>query len=408
MTLKQTLAGIGTATALIAGGDVMTYSGDMPVVSDKQVIVADEIVSVTQRDGVVETHLPWKGEDGLRVEYDLSPTLREKFTDSMERSLITETVDFGNGGFKVDIILTEKPSTNKFCYTFSGVENYDFFYQSPELSRAELAMGAMEREEHIKGSYAVYHKTRKHHQAGGINYGTGKVMHIPRPQVWSLSDEATKVWADLSYTQIDQNTGALCVTAPQDFLDTADYSQGVRIDPTFGYETQGATANTFQNFVAGSNFTSPSDAGGATVDSITFTYAKSGTGTHTVKGGIYESRASDAFVTNGASEELSFSVGTAKGWQTANFTGTKPTISASTEYQLMAWSNSVSFNNWLYFDSASSGTYAISDPETYGATFPDPLVPTAENDTFVFSVYVTYTVAPSGGTPNYQSEFWFD
>lgn len=227
-----------SVASLIASGtlgvDVMMF--DETIIEPRVDEIAGELVEIKQVDDTVKAIAPWKDQPGLEISYDFGePTFTERVTDKRKKGIIYEQVDFGDGGFKIDILLTEKPDTNRFCYTIQNHENYDFFYQPP-LTAEEIAQGAY-RPPEIEGSYAVYHKTLRDHIVGRENYATGKVMHIPRPQVWELdNEEATKRWADLSYED-----GQLCVTAPQDFIDNADYSGGVRIDPTFGYTSQGAS-----------------------------------------------------------------------------------------------------------------------------------------------------------------------
>lgn len=231
MDSKKLGAGILSTGALILGGVDASVLNEQPL--ERIEMVANERVEAKQIGNVVETTFPWKDQAGLKVKVDLGePTLTERVADKRKQEVITETVADFDGGFKVDILLNEKPTTNVFCYAIQGAENYDFFYQPP-LTKEELAEGAS-RPPEIEGSYAVYHKTLKNHQLGRENYATGKVMHIPRPQVWSMSDVDTKVWADMHY-----ENGSLCVTVPQDFLDKAKYP--VRVDPTFGYTSQGGT-----------------------------------------------------------------------------------------------------------------------------------------------------------------------
>ena len=240
--MRNTRATISIAS-LIASGmlgvDAMVYSGE--VLPDRVEQIAGEQVAIKQIGNVVEADAPWKDQPGIKVKYDLGETtVAERMADRRKNEIIYERVDFGDGGFKIDVLLNEKPDTNVFCYAIEGAENYDFFYQPP-LTPEEIAEGAS-RPPEIEGSYAVYHKTLKNHRVGAENYATGKVMHIPRPQVWELGNEANKVWADLSY-----DDGQLCVTAPQDFIDNADYTNGVRIDPTFGYTALGASAATISD-----------------------------------------------------------------------------------------------------------------------------------------------------------------
>lgn len=245
MTPKKTIAGLSATAILMVGIDASALA-ETPL--DRTEMVAEEIVQAKQVDNIVETSFSWKDQNGIKVKYDMGePSLLEKFKDKRNKEVITETVDFGDGGFKVDILLNEKPDTNVFCYQIEGAENYDFFYQPP-LTADEIFKGN-ERPENIVGSYAVYHKTLKDHRKGSENYATGKVMHIPRPQVWELdNEESTKEWADLSYSDKD----GLCVTVRQEFLDKATYP--VRVDPTFGYTSLGASGNTTSGHYRGTNF----------------------------------------------------------------------------------------------------------------------------------------------------------
>jgi hypothetical protein len=103
----------------------------------------------------------------------------------------------------------------------------------PELTPEEIAEGT-DRPENVVGSYAVYHKTKRDHVIGQTNYATGKAFHIYRPKVWDA--DGNEIWAELSYAD-----GTLSVTVPQSFLDSAVYP--VRVDPTFGYTSLGATGN---------------------------------------------------------------------------------------------------------------------------------------------------------------------
>ena len=240
--MKKLLTSLGIGTAMILGGVDASALTETPI--ERVEIIKGERVEAKQIGNVVQTSLSWKGEKGITVSYDMGePTASEKLKDKRKKEVITEVV---TDGFKIDILLNEKPDTNVFCQTIQGGENYDFFYQ-PALTAEEITEGAS-RPDNVVGSYAVYHKTLKNHKVGGTNYETGKAFHIYRPQVWSLSDEATKVWAELNY-----NNEQLCVTVPQSFLDTAEYP--VRIDPTFGYTDAGASNQALNNEMAGSHFT---------------------------------------------------------------------------------------------------------------------------------------------------------
>jgi len=137
----------------------------------------------------------------------------------------------GSDAFEIDIILKKKPSTNVFIYKIQ-TESLNFWYQ-PSLTEKEIKMGCV-RPENVVGSYAVYHKTKKHN-FGNKNYGTGKFCHIYRPKAYDSNGNS--VWCDLN---IDVGTNIMTVTVPQDFLDNAAYP--VRIDPEFGHKAYGASS----------------------------------------------------------------------------------------------------------------------------------------------------------------------
>jgi len=88
------------------------------------------------------------------------------------------------------------------------------------------------RPEHVVGSYAVYHKTRRDHYPGKPNYRAGKVAHIYRPRIVDAAGKA--VWGELSAEPV---LGRLTITIPQEFLETAfgyvelDWKRYVAVDP---------------------------------------------------------------------------------------------------------------------------------------------------------------------------------
>lgn len=230
-----------------------------------------EKIDVRQKGDTVEASLPWVDQPGIKVKYNLGEiTAKERLLDRRNQEALIDNTSFGDGGVKFDIILNEKPSTNQFCYTIEGAEDYIFAYQG-ELTPREVADGAV-RPDNIVGSYAVYHKSLANNQ-----YKTGKAFHIERPKVWSLSDDTNKQLATLSYSE-----GQLCVTAPQAFLDTADYP--VRIDPTLGYTSVGATENSLSNIIAEIPFSTTIPI--SDILSVEqYSYVLSGTGTSSA--GIY-------------------------------------------------------------------------------------------------------------------------
>jgi len=220
----------------IALGALATGLGDASVLNvaplEYDVVIDGNSVQVSQIDSVVKATLPWKDQPGVTLKYDMGkPTTWEKLQDKRTKQVLVEQV---TDGLKIDILLNEKPDTNVFCYQLEGWENYDFFHQ-PALTNEEIAEGSY-RPEEIVGSYAVYHKTLKNHMEGQTNYETGKVAHIPYPYTWSVNaTSSTKRRAEAFTIE----NGNMCVTVAQSDLDTMEYP--IRVDPTFGYTTAGAS-----------------------------------------------------------------------------------------------------------------------------------------------------------------------
>jgi len=391
MPNKKTIAGLG-ATLMIMGGVDASVLNEKPI--ERVEMVTNNRVEAKQIGNKVETTLSWKDQAGIKVSYDMGkPTIGERFADKRKREVITEKVDFMSedgtpNGFKVDILLNEKPTTNVFCYDIEGAENYDFFYQ-PEITDEEaeqnregvedtrtlLEIKRSIRPENIVGSYAVYHKTLKNHEVGKENYATGKVMHIPRPQVWSLSSDDTKIWADMHY---DEKKGQLCVTAPQSFLDSAEYP--VRIDPTFGYTSVGAS-----NGVVGTSGIGV--LGGNPGPDQVFVSGHFNTQTYVsseVKGAVGIYRTSDLAL--------------------VDYTDTVGANSASKEWKTASAVNGSALPNevsdlYVFF---SDGIKLSRDSFTGGSrfhftsewpTFLDPMVWNNPSANYIFSLYATYTAS---------------
>jgi len=377
MDFKKTGAGIVAGTALVFGGVDAAVLKEQPL--ERVEMIADERVEARQIEDRVETTFPWKDQNGLKVVVDLgNPTIGERLADKRNKEVITEVVDFGEGGFKVDILLNEKPDTNRFCYAIEGAEDYDFFYQPP-LTEDEIAEGA-ERPEEIVGSYAVYHKELKNHRVGSENYATGKVMHIPRPQVWELNDEEnTKEWAELSY-----EGGELCVTARQEFIDEAEYP--VRIDPTFGYTSLGASETQIQADRHHGRIGTV--VGNGVIDSVSFGVRKD-TNNRNFQGAVYDSGLSLLSPQSGAVSITS----TVMQFRTANISS-GPTVSAGTYYAAVLVDAAATTNSvYRAYDAGGVSGDSITTTGVY-PTWRNPFA-TVTNETDIFSIYATYTAAAS-------------
>ncbi len=155
---------------------------------------------------------------------------------------VTVEVDDQPGSFEYTWILSSKPSANTFrlTLTFTGCT---YYYQPPLTAetwpkgytvtetQVKDATGKVvaSRPENVVGSYAVYSD-----KANGL-YGTGKVAHIYRPLVTDA--KGLMVWGVMSISG-----NVLTVTVDQAWLSKASYP--VRVDPTFGYTSIGASSET--------------------------------------------------------------------------------------------------------------------------------------------------------------------
>ena len=262
------------------------------------------------------------------------------------------------------------------------------------------------------GSYAVYHKTKANHRVGSTNYATGKAYHIYRPK--ALDANGVEQWAEIFY-----ENGILSVTVPQKFLDDAVYP--VRIDPTFGYTTQGASL--FNIAGTGSDLTvrvgrgfSSTESG--TLDSITASLALNTGANETLDITAQlnlENTVTDSHNLIAKKETLDVTVTTTKTWNT--FTTASESIEA-TAYVLNILGDGadmvvlgVSAN--IAFDSGSTGNiYTESGFGNYAALRDQS--PWTEDDASnvnTYSVYATYTASggavPAPNPPN-PPPIWFD
>lgn len=141
-----------------------------------------------------------------------------------------------DGGFEFEWVLPSAPKSNVLRTTIQ-TKGLDFSYQ-PALTDEEIKSGA-DRPDNVIGSYAVYHSTKGGvNDAAGMEYKTGKVLHIYRPQ--ATDAKGNQAWCEIN---IDAENGTAAVTVPQDFLDSAVYP--VVVDPTMGYTSQGATTSSW-------------------------------------------------------------------------------------------------------------------------------------------------------------------
>ncbi|NTU49307.1 MAG: hypothetical protein HGA87_00160 [Desulfobulbaceae bacterium] len=122
--------------------------------------------------------------------------------------------------FELELVLSAIPATNRFPFTVRSKGVTDWFYQ-PELTEEEIAEGC-ERPENVVGSYALYGED-------------GKLFHLYRPHIVDAAGNAC--WGAL---ELDLPGDLVTVVVPHEFLERAVYP--VRVDPTIGYTSVGASS----------------------------------------------------------------------------------------------------------------------------------------------------------------------
>lgn len=277
--------------------------------------------------------------------------------------------DEDEGGYEFEIILLEKPDTNKFEFTIQH-KGLEFCYQ-PELTKKEKKQGH-ERSENIVGSYAVYYKEPPKNFAGSNVYKSGKAFHIFRPEV--KDSGGNKIWADL---HIDSEKGILSITVNKAFLKHAVYP--IHIDPTFGYATIGASSTYIAaNALLGTLGTAQS----GTANSISF-YGRYYSAPIYIKGILVT--ASNLYILSGGITPPRYVNSTVWQWWTASFSS--PPAIAGVQYYA-----SIIANGYVYvrYDSGPANSYLYHT----GNFYTSPINPTAGyKGPYMFSIYCTYTVA---------------
>lgn len=276
-----------------------------------------------------------------------------------------------DGGFEFEWILPSKPNSNILEATIQTKE-LDFFYQPP-LTQAEIDQGNI-RPDNVVGSYAVYHKSKRDNWNGGKEYKTGKAFHIFRPKAIDLN--GLEVWCSL---EVDRENGLLRVIVPQEYLNRAQYP--VKVDPTFGYTSQGASDLALSSGSFDGKMAQRGDSIAGSLEKIS-AYLK---------------------ITSAGSANYQLQLLDNSG---SNKPNTSLVISSSqaitdTTYVLKEQSLSYSMTSGTYWVSgnglktgfpANRGAYDTGGTTNYGATFTDD-VGTWSLDSNRYSVYATYTAA---------------
>jgi len=170
----------------------------------------------------------------------------------------------------------------------------------------------------------------------------------------------------------------------------------VVLDPTFGNTATSTTTTSIENYIKGGYFQMGSYTGYGT--NIT-AYLYTNGGAKNAKCALYDS--SNNLVGNSITEQISYSTG----WNTFNFSGTKPFLMANAWYYIVVWSYDGPGQGYLYY-ATSGGRGVFSDSETYVAGsyngFPSPFERSTVDVDGLASIYCSYTYAPNA--PNQTGE----
>jgi len=279
-----------------------------------------------------------------------------------------------SGRLKWDKLFYSCPENMRVRFKVCKSVGVSFYYQG-ELTAEEIADGC-ERPDDIVGSYAVYCDKANN------NYKTGKLCHIPCPFVIDAS--GNREWCVMLYTEINDTSGWLDITLPAEFMRSADYSVGaVRLDPTIGYTTAGASDSGYNFMMVQLRNTTAASSG--TLSKI-YAYLRN-TGTSALCHlGVYNDNSGVPGALLAGPTQLTVS-NTDIEWLSVNASGS---ISSSGVYYPACKSNVPDGNNnRIGYDSLSGTNSRYSSGDMVDN-------PTMSTDTWCYSIYLEYT--ESGGS----------
>lgn len=266
-----------------------------------------------------------------------------------------------------------------------GIERFqlDFpdgltWHYQPELTPDEIAEGC-ERPENVVGSYAGYwSQSGRYIDRNGeeiANYETGKFAHLYRPEM--VDAAGNRCWAEQELVGNE-----LRITLPAEWMTTATYP--VTLDPTFGYESIGATLFP-SGSMRGVSHVLPVNA---TINSITAYHHVTAAQEGNVNAAIYDRATAGLLAHVGATpcasvDALSTGV---SGWGALTF-ASPPELVAGEYGLVFLWATTTSGRRGCY-DAVSCYRYSLVSNST---TPPNPWSGTAETANFLASLYATYT-----------------
>jgi len=282
-----------------------------------------------------------------------------------------------------EIIFPQRIFASGFAVEFN-YGNLEFYYQPPLNEELNISDFGFVNETHafgdsnfyrplnVVGSYAAYMPKQ------GNNFTTGKLFHLYRPLL--IDAENNTCWVSLNITE-----STLTVSLNQTWLAQAVYP--VVLDPSFGYDTVGASTGSAINNPFVCLYTSEPTAG--TSDNVTVHCRKSATsGADTIHIAIYNS-------TPGAilGESGDHTITTSWDWYTVTLSGV--TIDASTGYHLGVVGTDGNID-WKY---DTGGAANQLKKRNVNNVFPDPWGTSDVTYSFQLSIYCNYSAV--GGQTYY-------
>lgn len=357
------------------------------------------------KDFEAHVRMEFWGEDNIQL-YDEGikgiPTLDG---EKLKLDLPDKSIEWRKSGnaLKWIITLKKKPATNKYSFKLGGNwRDFNFGYQRP-LAKAfpeatieyfdkngvpwiraihppGVPMVYCERPLNVEGSYAVTHKIKRDHILGQMDYSTGKVLHIPRPQVVDAIGKSE--WVSLHI-----ENGIYTGTIPQKFLDEAVYP--VIINDEFGYtDVGGSDGLSSADYVNACGPFSPAADGSATAIAL---YTSESAGKKITLGFWNDTGATYPKDRQRDTAELD----TLDPDWTSGSLDSAIDVSAATLYWLGF--NQATTDSHHYWDTGQTGKKWKYKSQAYSAgTLVTPYpAGAAEYDEYLFSIKITYT--PSAG-----------
>lgn len=333
-----------------------------------------EVGDAKQKDFYPQVKLKkWDNEANFSVRYIDESGDGQSSHESVDESVVWSKGDTfarlyptrhnDSDGFEFEIVYSEKPTTNTVRFSIQS-KGLDFFYQ-PFLTDEERYDEEIDRPEDVEGSYAVYHQS----ESGG-KYATGKAFHIYRPE--AHDDDGRKTWCAM-----DIADGVLIIAIPQEFLEVATYP--VVVDPTFGYDTLGASNSATANTVkVGSFFIAPANG------TITKMSPFIGNTSVPVKGAIYSS---DLSLLAQSSEENLPSTGSGV---FIDLPVSLEILGGTTYGFMFTASTSTKVSMGAHYDTGTTGQGMNLSSTSYPSAWPNPLSTNYTTNDRKYSIYITY------------------